>query len=152
MLKLNELLSHTEYIKITLRQIQTGHLVFDVKLNKKDALFLLDTGASGTILSEKGIEKFQLDIVQTEETGTSASGSDIVMQLAKNNCLAFEENLELEDLEFFVMNLNHVNNSFDALGEKNIDGVLGADILSSRKCIIDYENVCFYLKKPITKD
>ena len=45
------------------------------------------------------------------------------------------------------MNLDHVNNAFKSLGIKETDGVIGADILSDRKAIIDYTNLILYLKR-----
>ena len=45
------------------------------------------------------------------------------------------------------MNLDHVNNAFNSMGLKEVDGVIGADILSSNKGIIDYTNLTLYLKK-----
>ena len=45
------------------------------------------------------------------------------------------------------MNLNHVNNAFILMGLKEVDGVIGADILTSNKAIIDYTNLTLYMKK-----
>ena len=45
-----------------------------------------------------------------------------------------------------LMSLNHVNNAFERFGLKKVDGVIGADILTSNKAIIDYVDLSLYLK------
>ena len=51
-----------------------------------------------------------------------------------------------------LMNLDHVNHSFKKMGHEAIDGVIGADILTERRAIIDYYNQILYLKNtPVTK-
>ena len=55
--------------------------------------------------------------------------------------------LEMPKFLLYVMNLNHVNNAFILMGLKEVDGVIGADILTSNKAIIDYTNLTLYMKK-----
>jgi hypothetical protein len=45
------------------------------------------------------------------------------------------------------MKLDHVNKAFTSMGLKEVDGVIGADILTENKAIIDYSNLILYLRK-----
>ena len=45
------------------------------------------------------------------------------------------------------MNLDHINDAFNSMGVKEVDGVIGADILTTNKGVIDYSEMTLYLKK-----
>jgi len=68
------------------------------------------------------------------------------MQTSDKNNLKIEK-FELNELNLMLMNLDHVNNAFESMGLEKIDGVIGADILTNNKAIIDYSNLILYLKK-----
>lgn len=53
----------------------------------------------------------------------------------------------LQDFKIHLMSLDHINNAFRQLNLKEIDGVIGADMLTQGKAIIDYENLVLYLRK-----
>ena len=142
--KLDNLLRKQGYQKIPFKSYKSGHIIFDLTLNNKPAVFLIDTGASGTILTIECIEKFDLKIEETDESGTGAGSTNLTMQKSIGNNLVFK-GLELENLDLFVMDLAHVNNSFIELGHETIDGVLGADVLSKNQCVIDYKGKNLYL-------
>ncbi len=143
--KLDNLLRKQSYTKIPLTMYQSGHLVFNLRLNNKDALFLLDTGASGTILTIECIEKYNLTLEETDESGTGAGSTNIVMQKSVKNTLIFNDK-KIENKDLFVMDLAHVNNSFKELEHEKIDGVLGADILYYYDCVVDYKGMNLYIK------
>ena len=54
--------------------------------------------------------------------------------------------LKLWNLKLMLLNLDHVNNAFERMGLEKVDGVIGADILTNNKAIIDYTNLILYLK------
>ena len=142
--KLDNLLRKQGYIKIPFEIYKSGHLIFDILLNEKKAKFLIDTGASGTILTIESIEKFSLKIEETEESGTGAGSTNLAMQKSINNTLVFKD-IEIEELDLFVMDLSHVNNSFIEIKHETIDRVIGADILNTYNCVIDYKGNNFYI-------
>lgn len=142
--KLDNLLRKQGFQKIPLETYKSGHIVFHLFLNDYPALFLLDTGASGTILTLESIERFSLKLEETEESGTGAGSSNLKMQKAVQNELIFRDK-KIENLDLFVMDLAHVNNSFLDIGHQTIDGVLGADILINYDCIVDYKGMNLYI-------
>jgi hypothetical protein len=58
--------------------------------------------------------------------------------------LFFERSLT--NVELVLMNLDHINGAFEQLGIEKVDGIIGADILTTQKAIIDYVNLIVYLK------
>lgn len=142
--KLDNLLRKQGYIKVPLEVYNSGHIVLQLKLNGINSKFLLDTGASGTVLTKECIEQFNLKVEETEESGTGAGSTNLEMQKTTNNVLSFQS-LRIENLDFFIMDLKHVNDSFKEIGNELIDAVLGADILISRNCVIDYKGLNLYI-------
>jgi len=51
------LINKNGYMKIPIRKLLTGHLVFNVVLNGVDGRFILDTGAGGTVVELKRKDK-----------------------------------------------------------------------------------------------
>jgi len=144
--KLDNLLRKQGYIKIPFEMYISGHIVFNISFNNLPAKFLIDTGASGTILTIESIEKFNMTVEETEESGTGAGSTNLAMQKSINNSLSFND-FKIENLDLFVMDLAHVNNSFIEIEQDTIDGVIGADILNKYNCVLDYKGMNFYLSR-----
>ena len=54
--------------------------------------------------------------------------------------------LEIENYRTVLLDLSHVNASYEQVGLKPVDGVLGSDILKMYKAVIDYEKKIVKLK------
>ena len=54
--------------------------------------------------------------------------------------------LEISDYKTILLDLSHVNNSYEQIGLKQVDGVLGSDILLKYNAVIDYEKKILKLK------
>ncbi len=124
-----------------------GHLFVSVKLNGKKALFMLDTGASVSVLDKSSVKKFKVKTGMEEDTeinALSASG------LLNNIDFSTENKLKLGKIKFqnvplLIMDLSHLANA-EELSDLHIDGVLGSDILYRGKAIIDYSRFYLFLK------
>lgn len=134
------------YKKIKLSKISTQHLTLSAKINKVAGLFILDTGASATVLDEKTKEKFQLKVDKSVHEGVGAGASNLKTSLSNNNELAFGT-LKVKDIPLVVMDLSHVNKAMEQREEEQVDGVIGADILLAFNGIIDYEKLNLFLQK-----
>jgi hypothetical protein len=140
----NFLVLNHNYKKIPLTKTISGHLHINAVINGVDGYFVLDTGAGATIIETSRKEKFNLKVKNTSNSGAGAGGSQS-MQLSNNNSINLE-NLLIENFDLYIMNLDHVNNAFKSMGLKEVDGVIGADILTIKEAIIDYSNLFLYLK------
>ena len=143
--ELESFLHEKGYVPIVLTKLASSHLLLKATLNDIEGLFLLDTGASASVIEQMHQERFHMNAENTEERATGAGASNIHMQTSSNNQLYFE-NLQIENLDMILMSLEHVNQAFRSLGIEEVDGVIGADVLHNYKAIIDYPNLILYLK------
>lgn len=122
------------------------HLFVKATLNGQPVRLLLDTGASKTVFDKTSLETLLgkdalLDIDELSVgLGTSAmQGQQAVLQkwvLGKQT---------YKNYTVAVLDLSHVNQTYQSIGVKPIIGVLGNDILMERKAIINYQNLSLTL-------
>lgn len=136
---------HKEYISIPIKKLPTGHLLIIATVNDIEGKFILDTGAGATVIETKRKDKFQL---KTEDSAGKGVGAGGQVNLIKTSLIEFKiGKLETQKLSLYTMNLDHLNDAFNSMGVKEVDGVIGADILTSNKGVIDYSEMTLYLKK-----
>jgi len=144
---LDELLTnHQAYERIPLKKMSSGHLQMRVLLNGVAGNFILDTGAGATVLEEKRKATYHIKSVKSDKEATGTGGGAINMQLSAGNNLQIGQ-LEIENSSIYLMSLDHVNRAFKTMKMEEVDGIIGADILSSKKGVIDYPNLILYLQK-----
>ncbi|MBW6482078.1 MAG: retroviral-like aspartic protease family protein [Vicingaceae bacterium] len=115
------------------------HLQLKVRINELVANLILDTGASRSVFDESRITLFTTNN-HVEDNERLSTGLGTNTMTSKNVIL---EKLQLNELiienyEATVLNLSHVNESYEKLELESIDGVLGSDILAEYNAIIDY--------------
>ena len=110
-----------------------------VYINKKVANLIIDTGASKTVLDKTRIEKFVKEkSVHVHDKLSSGLGTNTMeSQITTLKKLKIGE-IEMLDYEAVLLDLSHVNKSYEQIGLKQIEGVLGSDILLKYNAIIDY--------------
>ncbi|MDO5607305.1 MAG: retropepsin-like aspartic protease [Capnocytophaga sp.] len=139
------LTAEQQYVKIPIAKIVSGHLYVNAVLNGVEGVFILDTGASVTVLDIERKGKFRLSVDDQSGKGAGAGGV-LTLVRATNNTLELGEIVK-KDFAVFVMDLGHVNNALVAAGIEKVDGVIGSDILIENKAIIDYPNMALYLQR-----
>lgn len=123
------------------------HLLAKIHINKKMARVILDTGASKTVFDKVRIEKFvternfQVHEKMSSGLGTSTMQSQIAL-IKKIKIGA----IEFENYKAVLLDLSHVNQSYEQINLAAIDGVLGSDILLKYRAVIDYEKKALKLK------
>ena len=126
--------------KISLEITSSKHLVCVLKLNNKDAIFLVDTGASNSCFDILKKNKYNLQSRGVELELTSAAEKKLGA-ISSNNCkLIFNHQKEI-DITLMLIDVSTINEAFREQREKEIDGILGSDILNEIKAKIDYENL-----------
>lgn len=143
---LTHFLDQKGYTAIPLQKYVSGHLYLEAIINDVKGRFILDSGAGSTVVDEKRKDKFKMIAEQTEEKATGAGGSGIAIQSSAHNKIIMGH-YTIDHYTAMIINLDHVNNAFKQLGLEEVDGVIGADILTSSQAIIDYANMVLYLKK-----
>lgn len=123
------------------------HLMIKLKINGKPANLIIDTGASKTVFDIKRIEKFVgAKKFDTHDKLSSGLGTNTMQsQLTKLDKINIGK-IEIKNYDTILLDLSHVNNSYEQAGLKPIEGVLGSDILLKYKAVIDYEKKEMKLK------
>lgn len=142
---LSEYLTNQGYVKLEMKKLASGHLHLSGLLNGVQGNFILDTGATGTVVDIKMKDKFNMQTKLSDREAAGAGGSNMQMEASSKNNLTIGK-LDLKSINLMLMSLDHVNKAFERFGLKKVDGVIGADILTSNKAIIDYVDLSLYLK------
>ncbi|RLD40116.1 MAG: hypothetical protein DRI86_15855 [Bacteroidetes bacterium] len=121
------------------------HLMVGAKIGRNKVRLLVDTGASKSVFDKErlsdilGIEDFE----NMEQLSTGLGTSTMQSQMTEVRTFSIGS-IKIKNSQVVVMDLSHVNESYAALGDKGIDGVLGSDFL-------EYHNAVIYYKKPRLK-
>lgn len=125
------------------------HIILQAKINEVPCRLLIDTGASRTVFDQNRITNFVTD-PQTEENEQLSTGlgtNDMKSHIITLASLKIG-NLFLRDYLCVIIDMIHINQSFETYGLQAIDGVLGGDILLAYKAEIDYRKKELRLRIP----
>ena len=146
MKRLEKILKKKKYIKIHLKKIATNHLELKAKINGIKGRFILDTGASNSCVGLNSIEHFNLIAKESATKAAGAGATDMETLVSKNNYLKIGD-WETHKLHLVLFDLSHVNTALTQHKAKEVDGIIGADILQKGKAFIDYNKNVLYLRK-----
>ncbi|MBT8254287.1 MAG: aspartyl protease family protein [Bacteroidia bacterium] len=107
--------------------------------------FILDTGASNTLVDDNPSNTFKLNIDETDVKVTGAGAVNMDSKISKKNKLKIGKWSSKKSI-IVLFNLTHVNSGLDHLEIDPIDGIIGTDVLKKGKAIIDYRKNSLYLK------
>ncbi len=140
-------------IKIQLQHISLEadgyHLFVNAELNGKPAILLVDTGASKTVFDINRISEFvkkrkkSFESFEQHSTGLGTNTMESHFTIIKEFCIS---ELKLKNFTAILLDMTHVNQSYEMLGLHPIDGVLGSDLLMKYNAVIDYEKKIMKLK------
>ncbi len=128
-------------VKLSIEALDfTGYHVFlNVTVNGKRCRFLLDTGASHSVVDkaffEKHFGKRSLKTVKQSTTGLHSSTVESHFGRIKDLKIGA---LLIKKFTAAAIDLNHVNATYASIKKAKIHGILGSDILRANKMIIDY--------------
>src|SRR5579872_5736697 len=115
------------------------HLSIKARINNKNAHMLIDTGASTTVFDRNRIVRFvnesKFDLNDKLSTGLGTNSMQSHTAVLKKLKLG---NIEIKNYKTVLLDLTHVNQSYEKMGLNAIDGVLGSDVLNKYKAVIDY--------------
>ena len=144
---LAEFLLGLQYLQVPLDKLATGHLVIDASINGIPGSFILDSGAGATVVDEKYIELFRLNVVVDDAKGAGAGGTGLTVYSSSDNRLSINE-FHIFPFKIAAMTFEHVNAGLQEVGvSETIHGVIGADLLEEAKAIIDYAGRHLYLMR-----
>lgn len=128
-------------IKIILTELDPGgyHLFVNLKVNGKRCRFLIDTGASRTVIDkgyyDKHLSRKKLKTIMQETTSLHASTSQTHIGTVREIDLGGRK---IKNHTLAAIDLSHVNATYKQLKTPKIQGILGSDLMHQHKMIIDY--------------
>ena len=136
-----------KYTEIPIRLNSIGHLDVEVTVDGVKTSFLVDTGASNTVI-DIGFAKDNLqEFAAIDEQGGGVGTSQMVLFHKKIDMFKIND-FEIPSFDLYATDFQHVK---DSLAKKGItetcDGVIGADILIRYNAVIDYKKQRLYLKQ-----
>lgn len=146
MASLKKVLEEKGYISVRLKRIATNHLELKAVINGVKGRFILDTGASNSCVGIDLIDHFKLDAEESETKAAGAGATDMETQLSKNNRLKIGL-WKTKKCNLVLFDLTHVNSALTQQDVKEVQGIIGADILERAKAVIDYNKKILYLKR-----
>lgn len=128
------------------------HLLIKVLVNNKKANMLIDTGASKTVFDKNRIGNFvestEFDLNDKLSTGLGTSTMESHVTMIKKIKLG---NISVSNYKTILLDLSHVNHSYQQLSIKPIDGVIGSDLLKDYRAVIHYGKEVLRLSHPKEK-
>ncbi|HTF02692.1 MAG TPA: retropepsin-like aspartic protease [Bacteroidia bacterium] len=125
------------------------HLQAKVKINGKPALVIVDTGASRTVFDRTEIGAFLKTeaIAEHDRVSTGLGTSSMQSQFVVLGSFSLGK-IKMENFHAVILDLQHVNQTYAALGFKTIAGVLGSDVLMAHHAVIDFRKKSMTLTSP----
>ncbi len=143
---LSTVLKKQGYHKIFLRNNGAGHFKLNIKINGTVGNFILDTGASHTVVDEAVSGKFLLKFSNKASKDAGGLGNSALKTRKSIGNIIDLKGFQIKKAALIAIDLSHVNSTLKKNGSGRIDGVIGADILKKHKALIDYSEKALYLK------
>ena len=137
------------YLQIPVRITSIGHIEVDVNIDGIDTSFLVDTGASNTVVDVGFTEDNLMKFVAIEQRGGGVGTSQMILFHKKINLFKIND-FEIPSFDLYATDFQHVKASLAKEGiTEPCNGVIGADILIKYDAVIDYKKEKLYLKKKL---
>lgn len=124
------------------------HLLIKVLINDKPANLLIDTGASKTVFDLSRIEPYlnNSDLTDNEILSAGLGTNTLASKSTKLDSFKIGD-FEIKNYPCIIIDMSHVNETYQSIGLEPFDGVLGSDILYRFKAAIDYKTKTLKLRK-----
>jgi hypothetical protein len=140
-----------EKLKLKLLNIDGDgfHLQANVRINGKSALVIVDTGASRTVFDKTEIRRFlkKEEIEEHDKLSTGLGTNSMQSQVVTLGSFSLGA-IKIFNYNSVLLDLQHVNQTYSAIGLKSVVGVLGSDVLVKFNAKIDFGAKTLSLQKP----
>ena len=126
-------------IEILKLEEDSHHIFVRGNFNEKKCLFLIDTGASKSVLGRTFLESHLEDLVtEASEEKTSGLGTND-MQSATSKIQSIKiGDWEIREHTVAILDLKHVEIAYQKKDHTPPDAILGSDLLLKGKALINY--------------
>lgn len=140
----------TTNLSIVIQPIEEDgfHIISTITINHQPAVVIIDTGASKSVFDENRIEKFvnHHDFKKQDKLSSGLGTNTMESKSVHIDALQLND-LEIKGYNATLLNLEHVNASYQKLDLLPIDGIIGGDILTAHHAVIDYRKKTITLTK-----
>lgn len=150
MRSLKKFLKSKRYLYLPLVLTKMNHFEVVVKINGIPGRFIVDTGASNTCVGVDKTGLFKMVSQTSEVKAAGAGATEMETLVSTGNTIAIGE-WEKSNQSLVLFDLVHVNQALLDQGFLPVDGIIGADLLTRGRAVIDYDAKCLYLKKDSQK-
>ena len=144
---LAEFLEAQGYTAVQMTKNIVGHFELAAHVNGREAIMLVDTGASGTVIARESVARLELETTESDVKAGGIGTSEHSVALAELETLTLQS-LSVHSWPIRIIDMSHVNLALERHGGRAVDGVIGGDLLSARSAIIDYPRATLYLAEP----
>jgi hypothetical protein len=141
---LAEFLLQHGFHRHTLVRNQIGHLQLVGLLQNAPVDILVDTGAASTVVDLSYCRAKGIPTRDTGKLGGGAGGITLAIHALDGVTLSLDGHLLRSD-GIYAVDLTHVNEGLVAKGASRVHGVLGADVLTYHRTVIDYATMSLFL-------
>lgn len=117
------------------------HLLLLAKVDGNELRFVLDTGASHSVMdihwARKNLKEDEIKLVSEPAHGI---GSPVEVHKAELSSFEFGD-LIIQDHSVPLIDFNSINGIYEQEGVEEVHGILGGDILLSKGAVIDYNKM-----------
>lgn len=137
-------MKHATKLPITYQQLEGDgfHIFTEVKIFGDPFFALIDTGASKTVFSNSITERYpQIEIIEIEDNNIAAGIGEgkVEAQMAKFSLIELGR-AKIENLYCGIIDLEHVKDTYMAMGLQPFDVIIGGDILKLLNAEINYKH------------
>lgn len=118
------------------------HLIINGKINKKDSLLMIDTGASRSVFNIELLNdenKQDMTIYEDQISAISLTPDEIPSASGIIRELQLQE-LKIQNYLAAFVDMEHINALYQNNSGKLINGLIGNDLLIKYNAVIDYSN------------
>lgn len=147
---ISQFITSMGYIPVAFRQSAAGQLIINAKINDVEGVYILDSGASHTVVDAKQMDtlKLKLNYNERELTGGGLGAHSIENVPSYNNKLEMN-NFKIDNQIVAVMSLESAWESLAQVGAHDeLFGIIGVDLLKTGNALIDFSNMTLYLLQP----
>jgi hypothetical protein len=144
MKKIEKRKNTAEKLGVKFKYSKTGHLLVQGKINGKVGVFIVDTGAAISCIGAFYGTYFGLKTRKSKFEIRALTDLPMTTNVSKNNIFELGK-WRIERASFLTIDLDTVNQTFSAMKQDAVQGIIGNDILKKYKAMIDYENKYIFL-------
>jgi len=142
---LSAYLSERGYFPIPLQKLSTGHETVQLVINGVEGRFILDSGAGGTVVHTGNLSKFSLEMPgDGGEVSSGAGGQFTWYRLPIESLEIGGRSLEVDEIR--TLDLTPVVSRLQEAAGVDVDGVVGQDILTRFKGVLDVGTQTLFLQ------